>query len=43
MTWRLNDNHVDYATAETIFKEYYYPGLLQDIMKGNRPSAQNKY
>jgi hypothetical protein len=35
--WRFNGNTFDVAPVEIFFNEYFYPGLLADIMAGKRP------
>jgi len=40
--WRFNNNTFDYAPVEAFFREFYYPGLLSDIMAGERPSPPRK-
>jgi WD40 repeat protein len=30
---------LDYAPVEAYFNDYFYPGLLQEILEGNRPEA----
>ena len=35
--WRFNNNTFDHAPVEAFFNEYYYPGLLADILAGKRP------
>ena len=37
LIWRLDNNTFKYASVEAFFKEFYYPGLLQEIMEGKRP------
>lgn len=39
MIWRFGDNSLDYAPMEAFFNEFYYPGLLAEIMSGKRPKA----
>ena len=39
MLWRFGGNTFDVMPAETYFNEFYYPGLLGDIMTGKRPHA----
>jgi len=35
--WRFNNNTFDHAPVESFFNEYYYPGLLADILAGRQP------
>ena len=35
--WRFNNNTFDHAPVEAFFNEYYYPGLLADILAGRQP------
>lgn len=35
--WRYSRNTFDVAPVESFFSEYFYPGLLADIMAGKRP------
>jgi len=37
--WRYNNNTFDVTPVEAYFTEFYYPGLLADIMTGRRPEA----
>jgi WD40 repeat protein/uncharacterized caspase-like protein len=39
LIWRLDDNTFDYAPVEAFFDEFFYPGLLADILAGRRPEA----
>jgi WD40 repeat protein len=40
--WRFNNNTFDFAPVEAFFSEFYYPGLLTDILSGKRPKARAK-
>ena len=42
MLWRFGGNTFDVASIEMFFNEYFYPGLLADIMAGKRPHAPSK-
>jgi WD40 repeat protein len=37
--WRFAGNTFDVAPVEAFFNEYYYPGLLADVLAGKRPAA----
>jgi WD40 repeat protein/uncharacterized caspase-like protein len=37
--WRFNNKTFDVAPVEVFFHEYYYPGLLTDILAGKHPKA----
>jgi len=37
--WRFGGNTFDVMPAETYFNEFYYPGLLAEVMAGKRPRA----
>jgi WD40 repeat protein len=39
MTWRFGDNTFNTVPLELYFNEFYYPGLLTDILKNRRPKA----
>jgi WD40 repeat protein len=39
IVWRFNNNTFDYAPAEAYFGDFYYPGLLNDIVAGKAPKA----
>lgn len=41
--WRFDNNTFSYAPVEVFFKEFYRPGLLQDILNGNEiePPSQD--
>jgi len=38
--WRFNNNTFDVAPVELFFNEYYYPGLLAEILAGKGPKAK---
>lgn len=42
LIWRFDNNTFNYAPIEAFFKEFYYPGLLQEIMQGKTPRPPNK-
>jgi uncharacterized caspase-like protein len=42
MLWRFGGNTFDVMPAETYFNEFYYPGLLTDVMAGKRPRPPKK-
>jgi WD40 repeat protein len=37
--WRFGGNIFDVTPAETFFNEFYYPGLLAEVMAGKKPRA----
>jgi len=37
--WRFGGKTFDVMPAETFFNEFYYPGLLAEVMAGKRPRA----
>jgi len=37
--WQFGGNTFDVTPAETFFNEFYYPGLLADVMAGKKPHA----
>jgi WD40 repeat protein len=37
--WRFNNNTFDVAPVEIFFREFYYPGLLAEILAGKHPKA----
>ena len=37
--WQFGGNSFDVTPAETFFNEFYYPGLLAEIMAGKKPRA----
>jgi WD40 repeat protein len=37
--WRFSNKTFDVAPVEWFFNEFFYPGLLSDILKGKRPKA----
>ena len=39
IVWRFNNNTFDYAPVEAYFGDFYYPGLLNDILAGKEPKA----
>jgi WD40 repeat protein len=40
--WRFNRDTFDYAPVEAFFREFYYPGLLPEIMRGAAPPPPDK-
>lgn len=40
LLWRFSNNTFDVYPVETFFNEYFHPGLLGEIMAGNRPRAE---
>lgn len=42
LIWRLDNNTFNYAPVEAFFKEFYYPGLLQEILQGQTPQPPAK-
>ncbi len=40
--WRFSGNTFDVAPVEMFFNEYFYPGLLPDLIAGRRPHAPAK-
>jgi len=39
--WRFSGQTFDVAPVELFFNEFYYPGLLADILHGKRPKASH--
>jgi len=39
LNWRFTDSSLAVLPAEAFFNEFYYPGLLGDILSGRRPVA----
>jgi WD40 repeat protein len=37
--WRFGDDTFNFAPVEIFFADFYYPGLLADILAGKRPAA----
>lgn len=37
--WRFNNNTFNYAAVEAFFSDFYYPGLLTDVLEGKRIRA----
>jgi hypothetical protein len=37
--WQFGGNTFDVTPAETFFNEFYYPGLLAELMAGKKPRA----
>jgi FOG: WD40 repeat len=37
--WQFGGNTFDVTPAETFFNEFYYPGLLAEVMTGKKPHA----
>ncbi|MGI8917153.1 MAG: caspase family protein [Pyrinomonadaceae bacterium] len=37
--WQFGGNTFDVSPAETFFNEFYYPGLLAEVMSGKQPHA----
>jgi hypothetical protein len=41
--WQFGGNTFDVAPAETFFNEFYYPGLLADVMAWQKAARSEKY
>jgi WD40 repeat protein len=37
--WRFSSNSFDAAPVEAFFNEFYYPGLLAEVLSGRRPAV----
>jgi WD40 repeat protein/uncharacterized caspase-like protein len=42
ISWRFSPKLSDVAPVEIFFNEYYYPGLLAEVMSGQRPKARQE-
>lgn len=42
ISWRFSPKLSDVAPVESFFNEFYYPGLLSEIMSGQRPKAKQE-
>jgi WD40 repeat protein len=42
LLWRFNNNTFDYAPVEAFYNEFFYPGLLGEIIAGKRPKAPSQ-
>ncbi len=42
LIWRFDNNTFKYAVVEAFFKEFYYPGLLHEIMKNKPPKPPER-
>jgi WD40 repeat protein len=40
--WRFDHNTFDVAPVEAFFNEFYYPGLLTEVLSGKRPAPPKK-
>lgn len=40
LLWRFNNNTFDYGAVELYFNDFYYPGLLQDVIAGKSPQPR---
>ncbi len=40
LIWRFSDSLFDTLPVEAFFNEYYYPGLLGDLLSGRRPQSR---
>ncbi len=38
LTWRFDNNSFQHTPVEAFFNQFYYPGLLADVLAGKRPS-----
>ena len=38
--WRFSNDNFDVSPVEVFFKDFYRPGLLQEILAGRRPTAR---
>ncbi len=41
--WRFSENLFDTASAEVFFNEFYYPGLLAEVLAGKQPMAPRDF
>jgi len=41
--WRFGGNTFDIAPVEAFFNEFYYPGLLAEVVSGKRPRAPRDF
>ena len=41
ITWRFSNNTFNYAPVEAFFGDFYYPGLLPDLLANKRPRASS--
>ena len=39
LTWRFNDDNFSHAPVEAFFRDFFRPGLLQELISGNKPTA----
>jgi WD40 repeat protein len=39
--WRFNDETFNYVPLEAFFNDFYHPGLLKDLLAGNRPAKKS--
>ncbi|HUE80605.1 MAG TPA: caspase family protein, partial [Pyrinomonadaceae bacterium] len=39
VVWRFNNETMDHAPVEAFFNEFFYPGLLMELLSGKRPLA----
>ena len=43
LLWRFNQNTFDFAPVEAFYNEFFYPGLLKDILDGEHPKAPRNF
>lgn len=41
--WRFNNNTFNHTPVEAFFSDFYYPGLLTDILEGKRPTSPSDF
>jgi len=41
--WQFGGNTFDVMPAETFFNEFYYPGLLAELMAGKKAAGAEKH
>lgn len=43
LIWRFTNNTFDFAPVESFYNEFFYPGLLKEILEGKRPVAPRNF
>jgi WD40 repeat protein/uncharacterized caspase-like protein len=43
LLWRFNNNTLDFAPVEAFYNEFFYPGLLRDVLEDKRPAPHRDF
>lgn len=43
LLWRFNNNTLDFSPVEAFYNEFFYPGLLRDVLEDKRPTPPRNF